>query len=69
MLLFNLVVFEFEVSVCEVICRKDTAKIIELTILPELTKGLKVVMLIPLCIGIYPDDGELICEFDHTANC
>jgi hypothetical protein len=31
---------EFEVSVCEVICRKDTVKLIELAILPELTKGL-----------------------------
>ena len=56
---------EFEVSVCEVICRKDTAKLIELTILPELTKGLKVVTLTPLCICVNPD-GELICEFNHT---
>ncbi len=51
---------------CEMICRKDTAKLIELTILPKLTKGLKVVTLIPLCIGVNPDDGELICEFNHT---
>jgi len=55
---------EFEVSVCEVICRKDTGKLIEATILPKLTEGLKIVTLIPLCIGVNPDDGELICEFD-----
>ncbi len=33
----------FKVSVCELICRKDTAKLIEKTILPRLTDGLKVV--------------------------
>ena len=33
----------FEVSVCELICRKDTAKLIEATILERLTAGLKIV--------------------------
>ena len=33
----------FELSVCELICRKDTAKLIEATILERLTGGLKIV--------------------------
>jgi hypothetical protein len=41
---------EFEVSVCELICRKDTAKLIEDTILQRLTNGLEVVKKVPLSI-------------------
>jgi hypothetical protein len=37
----------FEVSVCELICRKDTVSLIESTILPTLTSGLKVVATSP----------------------
>jgi hypothetical protein len=36
-------VIEFEVSVCELICHKDTGKLIETTILPRLTRGLEIV--------------------------
>jgi hypothetical protein len=54
--------------VCEVICRKDTAKSIERTILPRLTNGLEVVKLIPLCISVNTDDGELVCKYNRTPS-
>ena len=43
-------IIDFEVSVCKLICRKDTGKLIELTILPTLTDGLIVVATSPLHI-------------------
>ncbi len=52
----------------EVICRKDTAKLIELTILPRLTNGLEVVKLIPLCISMNRYDGKLVCEYNRTPS-
>jgi hypothetical protein len=61
-------IIEFEISVCEVICRKDTAKLIECTILPQLTNGLEVVKLIPLCISMNTDDGELKCKYNRTPS-
>ena len=55
-------IIEFEVSVCELICRKDTATLIESTILPRLTAGLLVVATYPL--NIYKDKhGSILCEF------
>ncbi len=61
-------IIEFKISVCEVICRKDTAKLIERTILPRLTNGLEVVKLIPLCISVNTDDGKLVCEYNRTPS-
>jgi hypothetical protein len=59
-------IIDFEVSVCELICRKDTGKLIELTILPTLTDGLIVVATSPL--HIYEDaDGKIICKFGETC--
>jgi hypothetical protein len=55
-------IIEFKISVCKVICRKDTAKLIDRTILPQLTNGLEVVKLIPLCISVNAADGELVCK-------
>jgi len=43
-------IIEFEVSACELICRKDTAKLIESLILPRLTTGLLVMATYPLHI-------------------
>ena len=37
-------IIEFEVTVCELICRKDTGKLIERTILTRLTKGLEIIV-------------------------
>jgi hypothetical protein len=61
-------IIDFEISACKVICRKDTAKLIERTILPRLTNGLEVVKLIPLCISVNTDDGELVCEYNRTPS-
>ena len=36
-------IIDFEVSVCELICQKDTGRLIKSTILPTLTYGLKAV--------------------------
>jgi hypothetical protein len=36
-------IIDFEVSVCELICRKDTGKLIKSTILTQLTQGLEIV--------------------------
>jgi hypothetical protein len=36
-------IIDFEVSVCELICRKDPGKLIESTILMQLTQGLEIV--------------------------
>ena len=56
---------EFEVSVCEVICRKDTAKLIEDTILPRLTNGLEVVKTVPLSI-LRDKHDNIKCQFTRT---
>jgi hypothetical protein len=60
-------IIDFEVSVCEVICQKNTAKLIERTILPQQTNGLEVVKTIPLCISAN-DDGKLIFGFNRTPS-
>ena len=56
----------FEVSVCELICRKDTGSLIESTILPTLTSGLKDVATSPLHIH-YDDEGIIQCKFGETC--
>jgi hypothetical protein len=56
----------FEVSVCELICRNDTAKLTEQTILPRLTNGLQVVVTMPLHIET-DEHGLLQCRFSRTA--
>jgi hypothetical protein len=59
-------IIDFEVSVCELICRKDTGKLIEQTILPRLTNGLEVVATLPLHIET-DKHGLLQCRFSRTA--
>jgi hypothetical protein len=61
-------IIDFKISVCEVICRKDTEKLIERTILPQLTNGLEVMKLIPLCISVNTDDGKLVCKYNRTPS-
>ncbi len=51
---------------CDLICRKDTGRLIESTILRTLISGLKVVATSPLYI--YEDDeGNKICKFGGTC--
>ncbi len=61
-------IIEFEISVCEVICRKDTEKLIERTILPRLINGLEVVKLIPLCIRMNTEHSKLVCKYNRTPS-
>jgi hypothetical protein len=55
-------VIEFEVLVCELICRKDTGKLIESTILSRLTRGLGIVATWYLHIK-NNKQGQTKCEF------
>ncbi len=59
-------IIDFAVSVCELICRKDTGKLIERTILPRLTKGLDIVATWHLHMELN-DDGLLECEFKNIV--
>jgi hypothetical protein len=59
-------IIDFEVSVCKLICCKDTAKLIKQTILCRLINGLKVVATMPLHI-MTDKDGLLQCRFSNTA--
>ena len=36
-------IMDFEVSICELICRKDTGRLLEETILQRLTSGLEII--------------------------
>jgi hypothetical protein len=56
-----------EVSVLELICRKDTAKLIEATIMPGLTSGLKKVATMSLHIHHEEQDGNIHCKFSNTS--
>ena len=51
--------FSFEISVAEVICRKDTGDLLAKTIKDTLTKGLREMAESNLTIGGYLDEGEL----------
>jgi hypothetical protein len=57
---------DFEVSVCELLCCKDTAKLIKQSILPQLTNCLQVVAAMPLYIET-DEHGQLQCRFSRTA--
>jgi hypothetical protein len=59
-------IFDFEVSVCELICRKDTSKLIESTILTQLTQGLDIVAMWNLHIEMNDNRG-LVCKFKQTC--
>ena len=59
-------IIDFEVSMCELICRKDTGILIESTILLTLTSGLKVVATSPLHIH-KDNEGNTLCKFGKTC--
>ena len=60
-------IIDFEVSVCELICCKDTGKLIERTILPRLTKCLDIVATWHLHMELN-DDGLLVCKFKQNCS-
>jgi hypothetical protein len=53
----------YELLSSELMCRKDTAALLEATILPRLTKGLKIISEQPLHLYKTNDD-SLTCTFD-----
>ncbi len=61
-------IIDFEVSVCELICWKDTRNLIESTILPQLTMGLKIVAAWHLHIEINNKQGQIECKFKETSS-
>jgi hypothetical protein len=64
--LVNIRVIHFELVCCELICRKDTGKLIEATILPTLTDGLKITATWYLHIEKNEEEGRILCEFKET---
>jgi hypothetical protein len=60
-------IIDFEVSVCELICHKDTSKLIETTILPRLTRGLEIVATWHLHIK-NNEQGQIECEFKDAQS-
>jgi hypothetical protein len=59
-------IIDFEVSVCELICRKDTGKLIESMILTQLTQGLEILATWNLHIEMN-NNTALVCEFKQTC--
>ena len=51
-----------QISVAEVICRNGTAELLEATIVPNLTKGLKNIATLPLQIYL-DNENKVICKF------
>jgi hypothetical protein len=51
------------VSVCELICRRDTGRLIEETILPRLSAGLEVISKFDLHIYNHHDNGVPVIEY------
>ncbi len=60
-------IIDFEVSACELICQKDTGKLIERTILPRLTPGLEIVATWHLHIE-RNEQGQILCEFRQICS-
>ena len=59
-------VIHFELVCCKLICRKDTGKLIEATILQTLTNGLKITATWYLHIEKNEEQGQILCEFKET---
>jgi len=57
--------FSFETQACEILCRTDSAELIEKTVLDRLTKGLKIMA--TKVLHIYEDmDGKTQCCYGHS---
>jgi len=55
----------FEVTTVKLICRKDTSKLLEATILPRLTTGLKIISTQPLHLYFHSNnDDSFVCSFN-----
>ena len=59
----------FEVLTCELICRKDTGRLIEETILQRLTSGLEIISTFQLHLFTDVESGVLLIEYrDPSLN-
>ena len=58
--------FSFEISVAEILCRKDNAEILTLTIKDDLTKGLKTIAEEHLNITV-DDQNKVVCSFGEAS--
>ena len=57
----------FEVTTVKLICRKDTSKLLEATILPRLTTGLKIISTQPLHLYFNSNNKDLfVCSFNTS---
>ena len=57
----------FEVTTVKLICRKDTSKLLEATILPRLTTGLKIISTQPLHLYFNSNSKDLfVCSFNTS---
>jgi hypothetical protein len=60
-------IINFEVSVCKLICRKDTGRLIKETILTRLSSGLEVISTFDLHIYNHHDNGALVVKCRHAG--
>jgi hypothetical protein len=56
-------IIDFEVSVCELICRKDTGRLLEETILQQLMSGLEIISTFQLHLCTDIESGVLVVEY------
>ena len=62
-------IIDFEVSICELICRKDTGRLLEETILQRLTSGLEIISTFQLHLFTDVESGVLLIEYrDPSSN-
>ena len=62
-------IIDFEVSTCELICRKDTGRLLEETILQQLTSGLEIISTFQLHLFTDVESGVLLIEYrDPSSN-
>jgi hypothetical protein len=54
---------DFEVSTCELICRKDTGRLLEETILQRLTSGLEIISTFQLHLFINDESSVIVVEY------
>ncbi len=61
-------IIDFEVSICELICRKDTGHLLEETILQRLTSGLEIISTFQLHLFTDIESGVLLIEYRNPSS-
>ena len=60
-------IIDFEVSICELICCKDTGHLLEETILQRLTSGLEIISTFQLHLFTDVESGVLLIEYHDPS--